>query len=110
MDSVSAAKLDLAALDILTRAAQMQHRSAAFNNPVAVGVAKAVSLAAIHPGIESRIVCRNPTEAYRSLAIIYSHELRARENAKWNVAEAGLEMPNGSLVVVMLDGEKVVPK
>jgi len=109
MSSVDDAKLDLVALDIITTVSRMCG-DPGWDNRVAVEAAKAVSLAVTHSGIESRIICRNSTEAHRALAVIYSHETRKRENAKWDVVEAGLELPNGSIVVVMLDGKKVVPK
>jgi hypothetical protein len=96
-----AAKLDLEMLNLATELADLPPSEY-------TEVAKALTLATEHPGIEARVVCRNPSSATRALAIIYG--VRKRENAKWNVAEAGLELPNGSIVVVMLDGQKVVPK
>jgi hypothetical protein len=97
------AKLDLGALNLAAGLARVSPSED-------TEVAKALVLADVHPGIEARVICRNPRSATRALAIIYSHEMRKRMNAKWNVAEGGLELPNGSIVAVMLDGKKVVPK
>lgn len=97
------ARLDLMALDFVTRGQDVAH-------PVVVEVVKAITLASVYRGIESRIHCRTPEQVTQALTIIYSRKVWKREKATWNVAEAGLEFPNGSIVVVMLDGKRAVPR
>jgi len=100
LSELAAARLDLFVLDCALEGC----------NSVGIAVAKALAVASEHPGVETHIDCCNAREATEALTYIYSHKVQQREHAHWNSTEAGLELPNGSIVVVMLDGKKVVPK
>lgn len=103
LSDLEIAKFDLYVLDMATADAH-------FEDPVAISIAKALTVAAEHPGVETQVHCVTKEEVLKALSIIYSRKVWARENAKWNSAEGGLELPNGSLVVVMFQGKRAVPK
>jgi hypothetical protein len=99
---LDSARMDLLLLDFASRGC--------FESPVAISVAMALTVAADHPGVETRILCKTEVEVTATLTALYSCKLHEREHAKWNSAEGGLEMPNGSLVVVMFQGKRAVPR
>lgn len=88
------ARLDVAALNYTI--AELR------GDPTLLAACEALTIAAEHPGIEARIHCKTFEEAAIAMMIIYSYEIRKRERGKWNVEERGLEIPNGSIVVVFL--------
>jgi hypothetical protein len=84
------ARLELAGLDVATRGLP--------DNPVVVSVCKAVTIAQLHSGVESRVLCKTKDEAVDVACLLIAHA--EKERGRWDMKNFTLELPNGSAVVM----------
>ena len=87
------ARIDLLHLDATGRTMK--------DSPIVIAVAKALTLAQLHPDVEARVVCDTLADAVDALLILHGR-VGQQCGGKWSILTKTLELPNGSAVVIEL--------
>jgi hypothetical protein len=72
--------------------------------PIAIEVAKAVTVAAMNPDIEARVICTSVTDEIMAVLILRGN-VGSSQGAAWSTETKSLEFQNGSAVVVIAKGK-----